>query len=42
MKDIQNQISDASFELIPNAGHLSNVDQPAAFNAALIRHLNAK
>lgn len=42
MKDIQNHIPGASFELIPNAGHLSNVDQPAAFNAALLRHLNTK
>jgi 3-oxoadipate enol-lactonase len=42
MKEIQGRIPGAAFELIPNAGHLSNVDQPASFNAALLRHLNAK
>jgi 3-oxoadipate enol-lactonase len=28
----------AAVELIANAGHLPNIDQPAAFNAALLRH----
>jgi 3-oxoadipate enol-lactonase len=29
---------DATLEVIPNAGHLSNVDNAAMFNAALLRH----
>jgi 3-oxoadipate enol-lactonase len=41
MKDIQSRIPGANFELIPNAGHLPNIDQASAFNAALLRHLNA-
>ncbi len=28
----------AQVEVIANAGHLPNIDQPAAFNAALVRH----
>lgn len=39
MKDIQSRINGASLELIPNAGHLPNIDQANFFNAALLRHL---
>jgi 3-oxoadipate enol-lactonase len=39
MKDIQGLIVGAVLEVIPGAGHLPNVDQPAAFDAALLRHL---
>jgi 3-oxoadipate enol-lactonase len=38
MADIQKQISGAMLEVIPGAGHLPNIDQPEAFNAALLRH----
>jgi 3-oxoadipate enol-lactonase len=40
MKEIQERINGASLELIPNAGHLPNIDQADLFNAALLRHLN--
>lgn len=38
MHDLQKKISGSALEIIPNAGHLPNIDQPAAFNAALVRH----
>jgi 3-oxoadipate enol-lactonase len=41
MKDIQGRISGATLELIPNAGHLPNIDQANLFNTALLRHLKA-
>lgn len=40
MADIQQQIAGSVLEVIPDAGHLPNVDQPAAFNAALLRHFD--
>jgi 3-oxoadipate enol-lactonase len=33
------KIPGAQFELIANAGHLPNIDQPEAFNRALLTHL---
>lgn len=39
MRDIQATIPGAVLEVIPGAGHLPNIDQPDAFNAALLRHL---
>jgi 3-oxoadipate enol-lactonase len=39
MADLSARIPDAVLETIPNAGHLPNIDQPTAFNAALLRHL---
>jgi 3-oxoadipate enol-lactonase len=42
MKDIQSRISGASLELIPNAGHLPNIDQADLFNIVLLRHLNSQ
>lgn len=38
MRALQLHIPDSTLEMIPNAGHLPNVDQPVAFNAALLRH----
>jgi 3-oxoadipate enol-lactonase len=40
MREIQSAISGSQLEIIPNAGHLPNVDQPEAFNAALLRHFD--
>lgn len=41
MQHLQGLIASAALEVIPDAGHLPNTDQPAAFNAALLRHLSA-
>ena len=38
MRGLQQRIPGAALETIPNAGHLPHVDQPTAFNAALLRH----
>jgi 3-oxoadipate enol-lactonase len=38
MADIQKLIPGSVLEVIAHAGHLPNIDQPAAFNAALLRH----
>ena len=35
-----NQIRNAQFVLIPNAGHTSTVEEPAAINAALSKFLS--
>jgi len=40
MRDIQSRIDKSVLESIPGAGHLPNIEQPALFNAALIRHLH--
>jgi len=40
MEDIQSRIAHSTLDLIPNAGHLPNIDQTELFNAALLRHLN--
>jgi 3-oxoadipate enol-lactonase len=37
--DLQRRVADSALERVPDAGHLPNVDQPAAFDAALRRHL---
>lgn len=39
MREIQTRIAGSVLEVIPDAGHLPNVDQPELFNAALLRHL---
>jgi len=39
MQGIQAVIKGAELEVIPGAGHLPNIDQPALFNAILLRHL---
>jgi 3-oxoadipate enol-lactonase len=38
--DIRALMPGAVLEIIENAGHLPNVDQPEAFNAALLRHFD--
>lgn len=38
MRDLHQRCPGSAFEVIPNAGHLPNVEQPNAFNAALSRH----
>jgi pimeloyl-ACP methyl ester carboxylesterase len=38
-EDMQRGIPGAELVVIPNAGHMSNMEQPAAFNAALGRFL---
>lgn len=38
MRELQQRIRGSVLETIPNAGHLPNIDQPEAFNAALLRH----
>jgi 3-oxoadipate enol-lactonase len=38
MRELQSRIPGAAFEVIAAAGHLPNIDQPAAFEAALSRH----
>jgi 3-oxoadipate enol-lactonase len=40
-KTLAHNIREAKLEVIPDAGHLSNLEQPAAFNAALERFLDA-
>ncbi len=39
MRELQALIPNAVLAEIPNAGHLPNIDQPEAFNTALLRHL---
>jgi len=39
MRDIQGRIRGSVFEVIPNAGHLPNIDQRDAFDTVLLRHL---
>lgn len=38
MRELQALITRAELELIPNAGHLPNIDQADVFNAAMLRH----
>lgn len=38
--DMHTRIAGATLETIPSAGHMSNLEQPEAFNAALIRFLD--
>ena len=39
MQALQHLIPGAKLDVIADAGHLPNIDQPDAFNAALLRHL---
>ena len=41
MADIAQRIRGSVLETLPDAGHLPNIDQPEAFNAALLRHLES-
>jgi 3-oxoadipate enol-lactonase len=38
MKDMQQLISGSQLVVIPDAGHLPNIDQSVLFNAAMMRH----
>ncbi|MDB5799053.1 MAG: hypothetical protein JWP36_2955 [Paucimonas sp.] len=38
MRDLQNRIPGARLEVIADAGHLPNIDQPDAFDAVMLRH----
>ncbi len=38
MTALRDVMANAQLEVIANAGHLPNIDQPTAFNAALMRH----
>jgi 3-oxoadipate enol-lactonase len=38
MRELQGLIQGSVIEVVPQAGHLPNIDQPTAFNAALMRH----
>jgi 3-oxoadipate enol-lactonase len=38
-RELQRRVANSALELVPDAGHLPNIDQPAAFDAALRRHL---
>lgn len=38
--NMHSRIRGASLDTIPSAGHLSNLEQPEAFNATLIRFLD--
>lgn len=38
MQDMQQRIVGAKLEVIPDAGHLPNIDQSVLFNAAMMRH----
>lgn len=38
MTELRERMAGSVLELIPGAGHLPNIDQPEAFNAALLRH----
>ncbi|NUZ07295.1 alpha/beta fold hydrolase [Piscinibacter koreensis] len=38
MEELRGRIEGSVLELIPNAGHLPNIDAPEAFDAALLRH----
>lgn len=40
MRELQGMIAGAVLEVIAGAGHLPNIDQPEAFNAALLRHFD--
>lgn len=41
LRGVSSVIKGSKYELIEDAGHLSNIDQPAAFNAALLKHFAA-
>lgn len=40
MRELQSRLPQAVLELIADAGHLPPIDQPAAFDAALLRHFD--
>jgi 3-oxoadipate enol-lactonase len=40
MRELESRISGAQLEIIPDAGHLPNIDQQRAFNDAIVRRLH--
>jgi len=42
MTHISELVANSKLEIIANAGHLPNIDQPSAFNAAMMRHFFQK
>lgn len=40
MRELESRISGAQLEVIPNAGHLPNIDQQRVFNDAIVRRLH--
>ena len=38
--EIANEIPGAKLEIIPGAGHLSNIEQPEIFNSKVTKFLN--
>jgi pimeloyl-ACP methyl ester carboxylesterase len=40
MERVATEIPNANYTLINNAGHIANLDQPEAFNQALIKHFH--
>ena len=40
MQALQSLIKGAGLEVVPQAGHLPNIDQPTAFNTVLMRHFS--
>jgi 3-oxoadipate enol-lactonase len=41
-EEMQRSIPGAELVVIPDAGHMSNMEQPAAFNRALARFLERR
>lgn len=39
-REMQASIAGASLRLLPGCAHLPNIEQPAAFDEALLAHLN--
>ncbi|MBS79401.1 MAG: hypothetical protein CMO32_27310 [Variovorax sp.] len=39
MRELRTEIPGAHLEIVPDAGHLPNIDQPERFDAALRAHL---
>jgi pimeloyl-ACP methyl ester carboxylesterase len=39
-RDMQARIAGATLEILPDAGHMSNLENPDAFNRALARFLD--
>jgi 3-oxoadipate enol-lactonase len=40
-RDLAERLPDAELRVVPDAGHVANLDNPAGFNAALAAHLEA-
>ena len=40
-RDLADQVKGAAYTIVPRAGHLSNIENPAAFNAAALEFINS-